>query len=207
MDAIWFYFEAGERRGPVTLDELVQALLASPEPQAVSVWREGLGKWQEAGSVPEISTKLPPPRPSIRPREEANRPVPLDDAEMIAKLYRRLVILVGIQILISLVQLPLQGRPSTGSAVLALLLTLILLGLLVAIAVMAYKLTVHLGSRMPVLWAIAMFLPCINIIGLLAISSKAQKWCQRYGIKVGLLGPTKESLEEVRRRAMTSHFD
>jgi hypothetical protein len=52
-----------------------------------------------------------------------------------------------------------------------------------------------------------MFLPCVSIIVLLVLSSKAQSWCKRYGVKVGLLGPTQESIEELRRRLMTSHFD
>jgi hypothetical protein len=51
-----------------------------------------------------------------------------------------------------------------------------------------------------------MFLPCINIIGLLVLSSKAQAWCRQYGIKVGFFGPTKESIEELRRRGLTSDF-
>jgi hypothetical protein len=52
-----------------------------------------------------------------------------------------------------------------------------------------------------------MFLPCINILVLLVLSSKAQAWCQRYGLRVGFLGPTKESIEELRRRLMTSSFE
>jgi hypothetical protein len=52
-----------------------------------------------------------------------------------------------------------------------------------------------------------MFLPCINILTLLVLSSKAQSWCRRYGIRVGFLGPTKESIEELRRRVMTSPFE
>jgi hypothetical protein len=83
----------------------------------------------------------------------------------------------------------------------------VLLGVLVATAVTAYQLTSAMGSGPPIAWAIAMFLPCVSIIVLLVLSSKAQSWCKRYGVKVGLLGPTKESIEELRRRLMTSHFD
>jgi hypothetical protein len=39
-------------------------------------------------------------------------------------------------------------------------------------------------------------------LGLLALSASAQSWCRRHGVKVGLLGPIKESIEELRR--MTS---
>ena len=60
---------------------------------------------------------------------------------------------------------------------------------------------------MPVLWAIAMFLPCINVISLLVLSAKAQAWCKQHGVKVGFFGPTKESIEELRWRLLTSPFE
>ncbi len=39
------------------------------------------------------------------------------------------------------------------------------------------------------------------------LSSKAQAWCKQYGLKVGLLGPTTESIEDLRRRLMSSNFE
>jgi cell division protein FtsX len=137
-----------------------------------------------------------------------NLAVPLDAAEAIAKLYRRLVLLVGLQIVLGLLAqtLPAMG----GSMVAGLLSIVVLVGLLCILAMLAttaYKLTEHLGAGTPILWAIAMFLPCINILTLLVLSSKAQTWCRQYGIKVGFLGPTPESIEEVRRRAVTSKFE
>lgn len=85
-----------------------------------------------------------------------------------------------------------------------ILVTLGLIGTLIAIAVTTYGLTEHLGEGLPILWAVAMCIPCANIFGLLVISAKAQTWCKQYGIKVGLLGPTQKSIEEVRRRTFTS---
>jgi hypothetical protein len=78
----------------------------------------------------------------------------------------------------------------------------VLLVVLVAIAVTAYQLTLLMVEGSPVLWAIAMFLPCLNVLMLLVLSSKAQDWCRRYGVKVGFLGPTQESIEELRRKAL-----
>jgi hypothetical protein len=138
----------------------------------------------------------------------ASLAVPLDAAEAIAKLYRRLVLLVGLQLLLGVFA---QTLPAMGSSMVAGLLSIVvlvgLLCILAMLAVTAYKLTEHLGTGLPILWAIAMFLPCINIITLLVLSSKAQTWCRQYGIKVGFLGPTPESIEEVRRRAVTSKFE
>ena len=142
---------------------------------------------------------------TTQPPVEDSTPIPFETAEAIARLYRRLVLLVGLQILLSIAQLPLQQSSGLWILVLALI-TLVLLGTIVAIVVTAYQLTRHLASGWPIVSAIAMLIPCINILTLLVISSRAQSWCRRYGIKVGLLGPSKESIEELRRRMLTADF-
>jgi hypothetical protein len=157
-----------------------------------------MADWQEEGSVPEIREPLPPQPSGL---------AIVENAETIARLYRRLVLLVGTQILLGVLQLPLAPMRVPGVGLLLALFPFALLGVLVATAVTAYQLTGAMGSGPPIVWAIAMFLPCANIIVLLVLSSKAQSWCKRYGVKVGLLGPTRESIEELRRRLMTSHFD
>jgi hypothetical protein len=127
----------------------------------------------------------------------------VQNAETIARLYRRLVLLVGLQILLSMLRVPL----ALASPAVAALVILALLASTIAIVVTAYQLADQMGTGSPVLWALAMFLPCVNIISLLVLSSKAQTWCRQYDIKVGLLGPTRESIEDLRRRMLTSHFD
>jgi uncharacterized protein DUF4339 len=208
VETTWFYFDQGQRLGPVTLEDLVRALSATPEPRRALVWREGLAEWQEAGTLPELADNLPPPTTSVAPGSyPPPEPVPFEDAENLARLYRRLVLLVGLQILGGFFLLPSQLEPVQPPSALAVLINLVLLVVVALTVVTAYKLTQTMRSGLPVLWAIAMLVPCVNIISLLALSSKAQTWCRRYGIKVGLLGPTKESIEEVRRLAMTRHFD
>lgn len=207
MEALWFYAVGGQRLGPVPLEQLVAALFSVPEPRKVLVWREGMADWMAAGSVPEVGVRLPPPQLPPLPYGQAVRPTYLKDAETMARLYRRLVLLVGFQILLGILQAPLQAALSQQGALLAGVILVALLCLLVAIAVTAYKLSDHLGESVPLLWAIAMFLPCINIIVLLILSSKAQTWCARYGLKVGFFGPTPESIEELRQRMSTSHFE
>ena len=56
-------------------------------------------------------------------------------------------------------------------------------------AVTAYQLMKGLDSKVPALWAVGMFVPLINILVLLSISSKAQAWCKERGIPVGFFGP------------------
>lgn len=138
-----------------------------------------------------------------------DRLAPVRNAETIARLYRRLVILVGLQLLLSFGRIPalFSLRSPLAAAVLMVVFALLLLGVYVATAVTAYQLTRQMGQSVPILWAIAMFIPCINIITLLVISANAQSWCRQHGIKVGLLGPTKQSIEDLRRRLLSSEFD
>ena len=126
------------------------------------------------------------------------------NAEVIARLYRRLILLIGLQILLSIIwQFVIMARAN----LVALLVVIALLVSVVAIVVTAYKLSEEMGLGLPILWAVAMLVPCVNILTLLVLSGKAQTWCRRYGIKVGFLGPTPESIEELRRRMMTSPFE
>lgn len=201
METEWFYLAGGERQGPVTLGELVAAVVAAPEPHSVHVWHEGWADWQTAGAVPEISRRLPPPRPS-------GPPVPFEKAEKIAKLYRRLVLLVGAQIALTyFFILPAGATESTTGGLLVIAGAIVLLGVTVTMVATTYRLADSLELGVPALWAAGMFIGCIAIILLLVLSHKAQVWCRQYGIKVGLLGPTKESIEELKRRGVTSAFD
>lgn len=131
----------------------------------------------------------------------------VENAEAIARLYRRLVLLVGVQLLFTFLRVPLVRAVPAVAALMGAIVLLVLVGLAVALAVTAYALTDHMGTGTPLLWAIAMFLPCINVISLLVLSSKAQTWCKEHGVKVGFFGPTKESIEELRRRLLTSPFE
>lgn len=206
MDAIWFYQEGTERRGPVNVEQLLMALTSAPDPRRILVWHAGLAGWMAAGDVPELSQQLPPPLPAYQvPQAPIPQPpyrlVPVEEAEGIARLYRRLVLLVGLQILLGFVQIPLAGIPEAQKAQVGMVVLAVLLVVLVAIAVTAYQLTLLLDTGSPVFWAIAMFLPCLNILILLVLSAKAQDWCRRYGIKVGFFGPTKESIEALRQHA------
>jgi hypothetical protein len=73
-------------------------------------------------------------------------------------------------------------------------------GLIVAGMVVGYQLADALNESNAWLWTLGMLFPVINLIVLLALSGKANAWCQTAGVKVGLLGPTAESLRELRQR-------
>ncbi|HEY5907302.1 MAG TPA: GYF domain-containing protein, partial [Vicinamibacteria bacterium] len=60
MEAEWFYLEAGQQGGPVSLDELL-TLLRTRLPRGTLVWRDGLADWLAAESLPELAVKPAPP--------------------------------------------------------------------------------------------------------------------------------------------------
>jgi hypothetical protein len=162
------------------------------------------GVEQAVGPGSEIRRELPPPVPLVQPRDGADSSVPLVAVEAVARLYRRLVLLVGIQLVLSPFQvLTLERYSSEGG--LFQIEVLMLLSLLVAMAMAhtAYELTRRLGTDSPISWAAPMLLPFVNIVVLLALSSKAQGWCRRSGITVGFLGPTQESLDRLRQHLLT----
>jgi GYF domain 2 len=219
MDSPWFYGDAGQALGPVGLDELLGRLFAMPNPHGVLVWREGQGDWKAAESVPEISSRLPPPLSGVAGAVPA-RPVmsaggaamaarlkPVEDAEVIARLYRRLVLLVGSQIPLGIFNAAVQGFPEAMKVGSELVIILAAVAVGVTLLATTYQLSSRLDSGPPILWTIGMFFPCLNFLVLLALSLVAQAWCKRQGIKVGFLGPTRESIEDLRRRLSTSAFD
>lgn len=89
----------------------------------------------------------------------------------------------------------------------ALLVLLVLLGILVVMVVTTYKLARLLGAGLPILWAIAMFIPCLNLLMLLVLSSKAQAGTSGTESRSASLARQRESIEEVRRRMLSSTFD
>src|SRR5262245_21217849 len=108
MEPIWYFLDGDTRKGPFSAAQLVTALLGTPDPRMTKVWREGMGEWERAGTVAELAGKLPPRLQSNRYAVSAAvAATPLDvstaieDAAPVARLYRRLVLLVGGQILIS----------------------------------------------------------------------------------------------------------
>lgn len=205
MEPAWYFMNGATRTGPLSTEELLTALLATPEPRLTRVWREGLPDWERAGALPEFQGKLPPRATSISARDDDRelgamaQPKQVEsEARAVASLYRRLVLLIGCQLLIGIVvRLIDQQNPSDVEAIIGLIglvCALVVVGLIVFTA---YRLMKELRSGAPILWALAMFIPLLNILFLLAISSKAQAWCKQHGIAVGFFGPTRESLDRL----------
>lgn len=106
------------------------------------------------------------------------------DVEKLARAYRNLVLWFGGELVLALASPMLTSVPLAGLFVnLGLLVTLAML------TIYAYRTAAAMGSTLPVLWAVAMFVPCLNVITLLSLSSKATAACNERGIAVGFLGP------------------
>jgi ABC-type uncharacterized transport system permease subunit len=107
--------------------------------------------------------------------------VPRSQIVNLATNYRNLVLWFGMQVLITPTLRMYQSQwPVFG---LALLVTV------VALTWYAFRTARALGSSNPALWGVAMLIPCINTITLLALSSKATAMCRANGIRVGFFGP------------------
>jgi hypothetical protein len=109
----------------------------------------------------------------------------------LAGAYRRLVLWFGAQLALQATQLGLRlARPQSEAAgVVDLLCTLGALVTIPALAYYGFKTARALASKVAWVWALAMVIPCVNVLSLLALSSRATQACAERGIPVGLLGP------------------
>jgi hypothetical protein len=60
----WFFAKDNRRMGPFPRRQLVESLLALPNPRTSLVWRHGLPGWTPAAEVPEIQRLLAPFSPA-----------------------------------------------------------------------------------------------------------------------------------------------
>lgn len=72
----WFYAHDDVRHGPHQLPELVDALLALPEPRSRLVWSRGLESWTRAARVPQVSEQLAELLPGTEPAGLPRDPTP-----------------------------------------------------------------------------------------------------------------------------------
>ncbi len=129
--------------------------------------------------------------------------MPIARIERVAQLYRRLVLVVGAQLLaicgLTAVIAALAGQEgSVSEGVLGMVNLVVRLVLIVVGMITGYQLATELGIGNAALWAVGMLVPCVNLLVVLGLSSKANGWCQAAGVEVGLLGPTRRALQRVR---------
>jgi GYF domain 2 len=193
---IWFYVEGDERRGPLALAALLDVLRASPDPRLVLVWRDGMANWERAGAQPEFDPHLParprhdsvPPIPAEPPPVAASQPP--DDVLAVAMFYRRLILLIGAHVLLTLTRgAAVRVLPHGAELLLGGVWVLCAAALFILVVHTTYKLAEGMRLPAPLAWVLGTMIPFVTLVVLLAISYKARTWCQRHGLEMGLLGP------------------
>jgi len=115
---------------------------------------------------------------------------PPDNLLRLVVTYRGLVRWFGLQLLFAVGgALVLASVRPELQPVIVLIRSLGLVGTTIGLAIYAYRTALALGSKVSVLWSLAMLVPLVNAITLLVLSSKATRACRAVGIPVGFLGP------------------
>jgi GYF domain 2 len=73
----WFFAKDNRRMGPFPRRQLVESLLALPDPRSPLVWRHGLPAWIPAAEVPEIERLLAPFAPGKEAAAGREPPAPV----------------------------------------------------------------------------------------------------------------------------------
>ena len=58
MTDTWYYVRDGQPVGPVSREQLIAALIRSPNWQQEFVWKPEYAEWLEAGAVNELSSEI-----------------------------------------------------------------------------------------------------------------------------------------------------
>jgi len=109
----------------------------------------------------------------------------------------RLVNLVAIVAVLCWVVFFRTGGTTENAGSPGLVRTIAAFGMVVTPALLAlgaYRLSRNIDVGPPVLWAFGSILGCIGVLVVLRLCHYATQWFRKQGLKVGLLGPTSESL-------------
>ena len=136
--------------------------------------------------------------------------IELEQTLKVAESFRGVLVFFGMQYLISfginavgvVAQAAPDAAPLVGFAVLGGVVGAIYC--LVMLLVSIYRCSTAMGS-VGILWVIAMFLPCLNLITLLAINSKAKTFLEKRGVKVGFVGPSPDEILRLERAVGRGH--
>jgi hypothetical protein len=217
---MYHYSANGQQLGPVTEEQLRQMVASGQLSASTLIWREGMGEWQPLGAViPGITggavqcsvcKQVFPvdqtlqisgqtvcagckPRYMQELREGAIGAGKNERLYLIA-LHQRRVLMCFLALLtfniaqVALVAVaPIAGVPLAIGSFAAMIFGLFAV----------YRLAKALGYT-AIIYAIAMIIPCINLLTLLVVISRATKALKEGGVKVGLLGASRETIQQLR---------
>jgi hypothetical protein len=115
---------------------------------------------------------------------------PVPDIPSLAVNYRNLILWFGMQLVLGSGSLVFRVLvPNVSPQVVSTIGTLGYVPIAIALVIYAYRTARSLGSTAAAVWAIAMLVPCLNLITLLILSANATRVCRQHGIPVGFFGP------------------
>ena len=220
---MYHYSLNGQQLGPVSEEQLRQMVAAGQLNAATLIWREGMAEWQPIAAVipgmgsasvqcSECKEMFPVDQTlqisgrtvcaGCKPRYmQGLREGTIDTGknEMLYKvaLHQRRVLMCFLALLtFNIGQVAL-------SAIIPMAAPLLAIGSLVAMIFglfAVYRLAKALGYT-AILYAIAMLIPCVNLLTLLVVISRATKVLKENGVKVGFLGVSRETIEQLRTAA------
>lgn len=217
---MFFYSLNGQQTGPVTEAQLAQLLAAGTISSDTLVWREGMADWQPLGrALPHLTgsgtvqcsvckQEFPvdqtirygnsvvcatcKPQFVQRLREGAVDPAQNERLYKIAVEQRHVLLCFLVQVVFNVGQVAARTAPLVGLVAGMGGIVMIVIG-----AIFVYRLAKALGYA-AILYAVAMIIPCINLLTLLVLVSRATSALKQGGVKVGLLGVNRETLERLR---------
>jgi len=223
---MYHYSLNGQQAGPISEDQLRQMVASGALPHDSLIWREGMAEWKPYSTVlgPNAGVAVTPtgavqcavckqafPADQTIRYGESNvcaacKPTFLQrlregvaDGSNNATLYaiavnqRRVILCFGILLLCNIGQVAM-------ATILPILAPILMIGSLVTMVVsivFVYRLAKALGY-IAIIYAIAMVIPCISLITLLVIVSRATNTLKKAGIKVGFFGVSSQTIEQLK---------
>ena len=213
---MFYYSLNGQQQGPVSEDQLRQMVATGVLTPDTLVWREGMAEWQPLASVVagvsstvqcSVCKQLFPPDQTLtisgkvvcatcKPRfvQGLREGVTGPDKSLyaIAVNQRKVLVCFSILVICNLAQFALSAVPPTG-----LIFGLGALVTMIFSIIYVYRLARALGFA-ALLYAILMIIPCVSLLVLLIVVSRATSALRAGGVKVGFFGVSRETLEQLR---------
>ncbi len=213
---MFHYSLNGQQQGPVSEDQLRQMVATGVIGPDTLVWREGMADWQPLASLVtgvsstircSVCGQMFPPDQTLtisgkvvcancKPRfvQGMREGVVGHDSSLyaIALNQRRLILAFGAQLICYFAQVAAASVPPVG-----LIFSFGIFGALIFMMIYVYRLARAMGQS-GILYAIVLIFPCLGWAILVMIVSRATAALKRGGVRVGLFGVSKETLEQLR---------
>jgi hypothetical protein len=216
---MYHYSVNGQQMGPVTEEQLRQMVAAGTLSAESLVWKEGMAEWQPVATVlPGIGgapvqcsvckqtfpvdqtlqiggqTVCAGCKPTfVQGMREGAIGVRDNSLYEVARGQRKVLMCFAALLTCNIAQVAVGAVAPPAAIFFAL-------GSLVALifsVIAVYRLAKALGYT-AIIYAIAMIIPCINLLTLLVVVSRATQCLKQGGVKVGLLGASKQTIESLR---------